>query len=213
MAINYWHEYEEDFYYHLYNRCVSGVNIFETEDNCQFFLEKFKRYLTSFISVSAFCLMPNHFHFLIRVKRRSELDFNTINFNESKKLRLFLKNEIGINELIEDQFRRLFSSFALRYNKINGRRGAIFTERMKRISLHSEIKILDLLCYIHHNPIYHEFASNYISWKYSSYNSFLSESYWFAGQKELMVLHLKSLNEFKEIHHEYQHIIKEGFEG
>ncbi len=59
---------EADHFYHIYNRGINSCSVFIDEENYHFFLSRFKKYLSSFIEVYAYCLMPNHFHFLIRVK-------------------------------------------------------------------------------------------------------------------------------------------------
>ncbi len=82
--------------------------------------------------------------------------------------------EIDINQLLEDQFRRWFSSYALKYNNKYKDRGQLFLKRFKRILLRSEFKFEYMLCYIHHNPIHHKFRTDYRSWKYSSYNSYVN---------------------------------------
>jgi putative transposase len=49
--------------YHIYNR----VSIFREPDNYLFVLRKTKRYLQELhLTLLTYCLMPNHFHFLIR---------------------------------------------------------------------------------------------------------------------------------------------------
>jgi putative transposase len=58
---------EEGNYYHLYNRGNNRENIFFEEENYMYFLKQFKNYLLPHIDVFAYCLMPNHFHFFIRI--------------------------------------------------------------------------------------------------------------------------------------------------
>jgi len=60
-------------YYHIYNHANGFEKIFRNESNCHFFLEKYTFHLSVFIDTYAYCLMSNHFHFLIRVKSREEI--------------------------------------------------------------------------------------------------------------------------------------------
>ena len=55
-------------FYHLYNHANGSDNLFREERNYYFFLEKVNKYLLSYMDIYSYCLMPNHFHFLIRIK-------------------------------------------------------------------------------------------------------------------------------------------------
>ena len=67
MAVNYWEKLEAGVTYHIYNRSVGNDNLFFQEGNYSYFIEKWKEYLP-YLDVYAYCLMPNHFHFLAQVK-------------------------------------------------------------------------------------------------------------------------------------------------
>jgi REP element-mobilizing transposase RayT len=54
-------------YYHFYNRGRSCLSIFIEPDNYLFVLRKVKHYSQEFdLSIIAYCLMPNHYHSLVR---------------------------------------------------------------------------------------------------------------------------------------------------
>jgi len=59
---------EADKMFHIYNHAVGKDNFFNSSDNYNFFLLKLKKYLQNYIDIYAYCLMPNHFHFVIKVK-------------------------------------------------------------------------------------------------------------------------------------------------
>lgn len=59
--------FEDDFYYHVYNRGNRKQQIFLRGNDYERFLEKVVDYKKKFpVEILAFCLMPNHFHFLIK---------------------------------------------------------------------------------------------------------------------------------------------------
>jgi len=53
--------------YHIYNRGNNCQTIFFSDNNYFYFLKKCHRYLKPCGNILAWCLMPNHFHFLIDV--------------------------------------------------------------------------------------------------------------------------------------------------
>ena len=59
--------------FHIYNHAVGEDLFFREEENYRFFMEKFSKWILPVSKVSAYCLIPNHFHFCLRVKSKSEL--------------------------------------------------------------------------------------------------------------------------------------------
>jgi putative transposase len=58
--------FEENNLYHIYNRGNNKQTIFFTRENYLYFLNKIKKYISPHCNIIAWCLMPNHFHFLIQ---------------------------------------------------------------------------------------------------------------------------------------------------
>ena len=63
---------EENNYYHIYNRGHDGIDLFYQRRNYHYFLVKYDYYLSNYVDTYAYCLLPNHFHLLIRVKKKSD---------------------------------------------------------------------------------------------------------------------------------------------
>ena len=58
-----------DHFYHVYNRANTNLDqLFYHEKNYAYFLKKFDQYLSNYLEVWSYCLIPNHFHFLVKVK-------------------------------------------------------------------------------------------------------------------------------------------------
>ena len=60
--------FSPDSIYHIYNRGNDKQLIFLLEENYSFFLNKIKQDLLRLCDILAYCLMPNHFHLLLREK-------------------------------------------------------------------------------------------------------------------------------------------------
>lgn len=176
MAFNYWQKFEGNGIYHIYNRAVGGKNLFEQEDDYRYFLGKLDRYLFPYVSLYAFCLMPNHFHLLVKISPFEEMDHIQLNMEKSKATkRLQEEGPNVLNTFLEDQMRRLFSSYALYYNHKYQVRGALFQKRFKRVQFTLGQSILAKMVYIHHNPIHHGYTENYEDWAYSSYHAYVEQ--------------------------------------
>jgi len=61
-------------YYHIYNHANGFENIFNKERNDRFFLEKYQFYISPIADTLAYCLMPNHFHLVIRIRKREVIE-------------------------------------------------------------------------------------------------------------------------------------------
>lgn len=173
MAIDYWQKFAGNHTYHIYNRAIQNVNLFNKHSEYEDFLSKYKKYLSPYFDTFAYCLMPNHFHFLSRVKPLANIE-NMLRKESSQAAIKLLERKSTINAFLEDQMRRLFSSYALKYNRNNNRKGALFSQRCKRVMVKKEAQFHYLLCYIHHNPIHHKYSIDFKDWKYSSFNAYLS---------------------------------------
>ena len=61
-------QFFENTYYHFYNRTNNEEALFRSDENYLYFLKKYRYYLDNFFDTIAYCLMPTHFHFLVKVK-------------------------------------------------------------------------------------------------------------------------------------------------
>ena len=64
---------EFDSYYHIFNRGNNRENIFYSSENYRYFLKKYDHYLSDYLNTYCFCLLPNHFHFLVRIKSQERI--------------------------------------------------------------------------------------------------------------------------------------------
>lgn len=63
--------------YHIYYRGNNGETIFPEEQNYANFMQLYSKYIAPIADTFAYCLLRNHFHFLIRIKTDLP-DFETL---------------------------------------------------------------------------------------------------------------------------------------
>lgn len=173
---NYWAKLESNKCYHIYNHTVGTENLFKKEGNEAYFLKKWDKYLSPYFSNYAYCLLPNHFHFLSKAKPINEALKTKIETEGTKRGMAYLRGEVPINVFYESQFASFFKSYTQSINKQEENRfGSLFKAKFRRTLVKDLSDFLHFLCYIHHNSIHHHMAANYIDWKYSSYWQYLSK--------------------------------------
>jgi len=154
--------------YHVFNRGNNRETIFKEPRNYNYFLEKFNKYLIDKVDVHAYCLMPNHFHFLLKIKEEfsqtSEV-FKTSDVSSPKSRKL---------TPLEKAFKDFFITYAKAINKSYNRTGSLFQSKFKRKKIDTETYYSTAVAYIHQNPIEANLCKNFRGWKYSSYNALLS---------------------------------------
>src|SRR3989338_5121487 len=139
-------QFENEHFYHIYNRGVEKRDIFIDKNDYLRFLEGLKEFnnpemvtlrdpppyrgLTSvrkkLVRIHAFCLMPNHFHLLLE-----QIADNGIP--------LFMQ--------------KLGTGYTMYFNLVNQRVGGLFQGTFKAKIIENETYLMHLLRYIHLNPI------------------------------------------------------------
>ena len=157
-------------YYHIYNHANGSDNLFLTSENYRYFLQRFASFINPIADTYAYCLMPNHIHFLIRIK--SEADLQSAYQRKKNTNDLIPTNDIS--NFISREFASLFSSYSQAFNIQNGRKGSLFMPNFKRKLVETEEYFTQLVYYIHANPVHHGFVKDLSAWNYSSYHAFLS---------------------------------------
>lgn len=128
---------EPESTYHVYNRANGSELLFKSDDNYRFFLRKYENYILPIADTFCYCLMPNHFHFLIRIKKENELKAF---FKAKAADPTGFENHAGKNvqdfgnleRLISQQFSNFFNSYAKAFNKQQSRKGNLFMHTFKR---------------------------------------------------------------------------------
>ncbi|MCB0736031.1 MAG: transposase [Bacteroidetes bacterium] len=168
-------QFESGKFYHVYNRANGSEKLFFQEKNYTYFISQLRKYLYRKVEFHAYCLIPNHFHLLIRCKEIKD-------YNE-----------------LSDQFKKLFSAYSRAINNQENRMGSLFMKPFKRKLIDTESYYSEVIRYIHHNPIKHGLMTNFSSYKWSSYQSlladgptFLNRSFvlgWYGNRDEFIKFH------------------------
>ena len=180
--------------YHLYTHANGFENLFQSEENYRYFLRRYEHFIPSVADTLAFCLMPNHIHFLIRVKTEAEIE------SAFGKFKTFQKLEARVSK----QFANLFSSYTQAFNKMYSRKGSLFIPNFKREEITSDNYFTNIILYIHANPVHHGFVKSIIDWPWSSYQlirdgspSFIKADEviaWFGNRTEYEKIHLQPID-------------------
>ncbi len=186
--------------YHIYNRTAKGRSLFSSESDYVSFLERYRKYFHRYFVTFAYCLVPNHFHFLVRVKEPDEIDVST---EKTIAARKYLSGECNINFFLEHQLARMFSGIAIKKNNVENKKGPLFDEATKRVLLKTEGRLVYQLCYIHHNVIHHHLGKHYKDWKYSSYLAYLNgKSSWLSTH--IILEMLGGVDVFIDLHNNFK---------
>ena len=186
MRTKYQQPLVEGGFYHIYNRAVSKARLFYTEDNYDYFMHNWQMYLSPYCDLIAYCLIPNHFHFVVRIKPIDEQIIKAIKTNSTRASVSFLEGQNEYYQFLEAQFQRFFLAHALAIRKQEKRKGALFQKGFKRVLIKTDERLVRTIAYVHHNPIHHLLGSTYTSWEYSSYKEYLKKESVFINRTFLM---------------------------
>jgi len=163
----------QDQFYHICNRTNNEEALFRGDENYIYFLQKYRYYLDEYFETIAYCLMPTHFHILVRMKSA-----------EITKTKTALAT--------------LLSSYTKAYNKRYNRHGSLFQPRTKAINITDEKHLITLLIYIHQNPIRTGLVNKAEEWKYSSYQDYIEIRKGSLPSKQLVANYYQTTNNFKK---------------
>ena len=172
-------------FYHIYNRAIDRKLMFKSRSNYYYFMRLWKRYMAGYLDVVSYSLNANHYHFLVRVRHFSPEQ-------------LMGRTE---HELISEQFKILFRTYALAFNKNHVRTGSLFDGPFKRVLIGDNHYLTYLIHYIHVNPEKNKLCADFRTWDWSSYkyivkpgDSVVDRKFvlkWFGNLREFTQFHMK----------------------
>lgn len=132
-------------FYHIYNKAVANSHLFFEDKNYSFFISRVKNYLLDCVDVLAYCLMPNHYHLLIKV------------------------NSSGIPTAMG----KMAMSYSKAINKVYKRTGHLFQGRYQARFINNHIHLDQVAKYIHLNPYKAGLCKDPVNWDKSSYQEYI----------------------------------------
>ncbi|MDO9153207.1 MAG: hypothetical protein Q7U47_05785 [Paludibacter sp.] len=158
--------------YHIYNCGINGCNLFIDDEDYERFLSRYETYIEPIADTYAWSLLGNHFHLVVRIKKENEIK----SLVESHLLEV--RTKMRTSEKKPDptkQFSHLFNAYAQYFNNKYHRHGSLFERPFKRNLIDNLLYFKRCLIYVHQNPVKHGFVKNIDDYRYTSYNSVLSD--------------------------------------
>lgn len=142
-------------YYHFYNRGNNRQAVFFEPDNYVYFLQGIKKYLLGYLEVIAYCLMPTHYHILVRVLHNQTSEVSEQDVSASREVSLAMQ--------------KFLISYTKAMNKRFDRTGALFQGQFQAKPVRTYKHLLTLCAYIHANPVKDRLAVSPEMWDFSNY--------------------------------------------
>jgi putative transposase len=141
-------QYLEGHYYHIYNRGAYRKKIFFEEENYRFLIRQIKKYTGQYsVSLIAYCLMPNHYHLLLRLDPAGNMG---------------------------QCLRSIFMSYTQAVNKRYHLSGTLFQGQCKQVHVATDEYCKHLIRYIHLNPVEAKLCNFAEEWSFSDYQLWIS---------------------------------------
>lgn len=185
--------YEENAFYHVFNRGVEKRDIFLDEQDYNIFLyylfiytaplkkvlikypdlpiRLYNKNLYGAIDLVAFCLMPNHFHLLLRQQSITA---------------------------VQKLLKQLTNAYTFYFNNKYKRVGGLVQGRFKAVMIETDELLLHVSRYIHLNPVVSGLAEDPNQYKWSSYLDYLGKSDSMNCVKDLILNYFRSKEKYEE---------------
>jgi REP element-mobilizing transposase RayT len=143
-------------WHHVMNRARRGHVLYQDNEDHELFLSLLRETAAMFhMNVAAYCLMPNHYHVLVQT--------------EDGNLSRCMRHVNGV--------------YTQKYNIRYKTDGTLFRGRYKSVLVQADSHLLQLIRYIHKNPVKAGMAENLADFRWSSHAGYVS------GKREWAWLH------------------------
>ena len=167
---------ENGRYYHIYNRGNNKDVMFQTSSDYLYFMTLYKIFISGIADTLSWCLMKNHFHFLVRIKDENEIGYlnpaHSNSRNLAEKWKVYSNQLSGVTKVLKPkpgmQFRHLFSTYTIYCNGLYNRTGSVIEKKYERSLVVDEEYLTTLFLYINSNPVKHSVSSHAEKYRWSS---------------------------------------------
>jgi REP element-mobilizing transposase RayT len=174
-----WHA---GMYYHIYNRGVSKSTLFREPTNFLYTIKKIQKYrLEHQVSVIAYCLLPNHYHLLLR----QDGEKSAGNLPQS-----------------------VFNSYSKAYNLKYSHSGTLFEGRFRAKPVQTTSHLLHLCRYIHGNPVKDGLVTDPADWPWSNYLDWIGERNGTLVDREFIQTQFGSAADYQKSLFQYLHSLQ-----
>ena len=174
--------YHEEVIYHVYNHTINYEPLFRERGEYQFFLQKIRSHILPLADVLCYCLMPDHFHLMLKPTPAGCAPSLCGRFLRSDEGKL----EEKFQQRLSHAFKIVLSSYTRSINRKYDRRGSLFRAKTKAKPGYSAFypdfasleevepftRFIPYLhtCfhYIHDNPVKARMEDDPLEWEFSS---------------------------------------------
>jgi len=184
-------QFSENNYYHIFNRGVEKRLMFIDKEDYSVFLfyifiylmpleNILKKYpdlplrlqsknLNKELDIVTYCIMPNHFHFI-----------------------LFQKSKDAISKFMK----QITNAYTFYFNKKYNRVGGLVQNAFMSVLIDNNDLLLHVNRYIHINPVVSELVKDINKYKWSSYKDFIGEDSYISCSKEIILSQFSSIENY-----------------
>ena len=156
----------EGAHYHIFGRGTNRENIFLEERNYTHFMRLYEQHVAPVADTFAYCLLRNHFHFLVRIKTIEEI----------QTLKVSLRPLGSVTTSPSRRLSNFLNAYAKAINAGYDRTGSLFQHPFGRVPVTTDKQFWAVVAYIHQNPQLHGLVEDFRDWKWSSYGVILTEA-------------------------------------
>ena len=142
--------YADEHTYHIYNRGAHRSAIFRRSAHYHKCIELIRKHSARYhVTVIAYCMMPNHYHMLVR-------------------------QEVGGS--ISRFLQTTYNAYVQYFNTLERHSGTLFQGPAKSKRIESDAHLMRCVAYIHTNPVRAALVRKANEWEYSDYASWAGDS-------------------------------------
>ncbi|MCX6121042.1 MAG: transposase [Ignavibacteriales bacterium] len=144
-------KYLDEHFYHVFNRGSRSEEIFFSDANYEYFLRLIAMNAsTHLVYIGAYCLMPNHYHLVLQQKENG-----------------------SISKFIQSAM----TSYVQAINKKYDTSGSLFQGKAKSKLIDSDENVLQVIRYVHLNPVSAKLVQAPEDWRFSDYREWIDDTF------------------------------------